>query len=63
MLEKNEILIVIFLLLVAFYFVIFLGARNSKKSIQSNEIKRYLSGVRILIFIIGFVAFVLWLFL
>ena len=63
MLEKNEILVVIFLLLLAFYFVIFLGARNSKRSIQSNEIKRYLFGVRILIFIIGFVALILWLFL
>ena len=63
MLEKNEILVVIFLLLLAFYFVIFLGARNSKRSIQSNEIKRYLYGVRILIFIIGLVALILWLFL
>ena len=63
MLEKNEILIVIFLLLAAFYFVIFIGARNRKRSIQSNEIKRYLFGVRILIFVIGFVALILWLFL
>ena len=63
MLEKNEILVVIFLLLLTFYFVIFLGARNSKRSIQSNEIKRYLYGVRILIFIIGLVALILWLFL
>ena len=63
MLEKNDILIVIFLLLAAFYFVIFIGARNRKQSIQSNEIKRYLFGVRILIFIIGFVSLILWLFL
>ena len=63
MLEKNEILIVIFLLLAAFYFVIFIGARNRNRSIQSNEIKSYLFGLRILIFIIGFVSLILWLFL
>ena len=63
MLEKTEILIVIFVLLLTFYLVISLGARDRKKSIQSVEIRRYLFGVRILIFIIGLVALVLWLFL
>jgi len=63
MLEKIEILIVIFVLLLAFYLVISLGASERKKSSQSPEIKSYLFGVRILIIIIGIVSFILWLFL
>lgn len=63
MLEKIEILIVVFVLLLAFYLVISLGASERKKSSQSPEIKSYLFGVRILIIIIGIVSFILWLFL
>jgi len=63
MLEKNEILIVIFFLLLVFYLVIFLGASSKKKSSQTNKIKNYLFGVRILIIIIGAVALILWFFL
>ena len=63
MLEKIEILIVIFVLLLAFYLIISLGASKRKKSSQSPEIKSYLFGVRILIIIIGIVSFILWLFL
>jgi len=63
MLEKIEILIVIFVLLLAFYLIISLGASERKKSSQSPEIKSYLFGVRILIIIIGIVSFILWLFL
>ena len=63
MLEKTEILIVIFLLLLAFYVVISLGARNNMKTTQPIEIRKYLFGVRILIIIIGLVSLILWLFL
>ena len=63
MFEKNTILIIILLILITFYVVISLGAGKRKNSSQSPEIKKYLFGVRILIFIIGLVSFVLWLFL
>ena len=63
MLEKIEILAVIFLLLFIFYIVIFLSASKRKKSYQPPEIKRYLFGVRILIIIIAIVSVVLWSFL
>ena len=63
MLDKFEILIVIFILLLAFYLVIFLGAGKKKKAEQSNEIKKYLFNVRILIIVIGIFSFILWLFL
>ena len=63
MLEKIEILIVIFIVLLVFYLVIAWGASNKKKSSQSPEIKRYLFGVRILITIIAIVALILWTFL
>ena len=63
MLEKIEILAVIFLLLFIFYVVIFLSANKRKKSSQPPEIKRYLFGVRILIIIIAIVSVVLWSFL
>ena len=61
MLGKVEILIVIIVLLLAFYFVISLGARKSKDSRASKEIKRYLIGVRILIIFIAIVSLILWL--
>jgi len=63
MLGKIEILIVIFALLFVFYLVIFYGARTKKKNQQSEEIKRYLFGVRILIIFIGIVSLILWFFL
>ena len=62
MLGKYEILIVIIFLLITFYFVISLGAKKGTKR-QSPEILSYLFGVRILIIIIGLVAFILWLFI
>mgnify|MGYP001251793037 FL=1 len=63
MLEKIEILIVIFILLLAFYLVISLGAGKRRKTYQSPEIVNYLFGVRILIMIIAIVALILWSFL
>ena len=61
MLEKIEILLVIFLLLVSFYLVIAWGA--GKKRSENPKIRKYLSGVRILISIIGIVSLILWFFL
>ena len=63
MLEKTEILIVIVILLLAFYLVISLGAKKKGKSPETPEISRYLFGVRILITIIAIVALILWFFL
>ena len=63
MLGKVEILIVIIVLLLAFYFVISWGAGKRKKSPASVEIGRYLFGVRILITLIAIVSLILWLFL
>ena len=63
MLEKSEILIVIFILLLTFYIVIAWGAKQKVKSDQSIKIKSYLFGVRILIMMIAIVALILWSFL
>ena len=63
MLEKAEILVVIFVLLLTFYVVISLGAGKKRKSAQSREITSYLFGVRVLIIIIAVVAVILWFFL
>jgi hypothetical protein len=63
MLEKFEILIVIFVLLGMFYLVISLGARKGNKETISLEIKNYLFNVRILIAVIAVVSFILWLFI
>ena len=63
MLEKFEILIVIFVLLAIFYVVISLGARKGNKEAISLEIKNYLFNVRILIVVIAVVSFILWLFI
>jgi len=60
MLEKLEILLIIFVLLLAFYLVIWLGAGKSKESTQSSEISRYLYGVKILLIILAIVGFILW---
>ena len=61
MFEKVEILIIIAVLLLAFYFVISLGASTHKGSSASPKITRYLFGVRILIVIIAIVSLILWL--
>ena len=63
MLEKTEILIVIIILLITFYLVISLGAKNKGKSSETPEISRYLFGVRILIIIIAIVSLILWSFM
>ena len=63
MLEKVEILIIIFVLLAVFYLVIQWGAGNKKTSSEYPAIKNYLFGVRILISIIAIVGFILWLFI
>ena len=63
MLEKIEILIVIIVLLLAFYLVIYLGARKQGKSSEIPEISRYLFGVRVLIIIIAIVSLILWFFI
>ena len=60
MLGKVEILIVIIVLLLAFYFVISWGSGKRKNSPTSAEITRYLFGVRILIIIIAIVSLILW---
>ena len=61
MLGKVEILIVIIVLLLAFYFIISWGAGKRKDSPASAEIKRYLFGVRVLIILIAIVSLILWL--
>ena len=63
MLSKIEILVVIFVLLLAFYFVISWGASKKGKSPQSPKVSNYLFNVRILIIIIGVVSLILWFFL
>ena len=63
MFEKNEILIILFVLFLAFYLVILWGAGGKVKGSHSPEIKDYLFGVRILIIFITIVSLILWLFL
>ena len=63
MYEKLEILVVIIVLLLAFYFVIWFGAGRGKKSHASHKIEKYLFGVRILILVIAIVSLILWLLL
>ena len=53
MLSKIEILVVIFVLLLTFYFVISWGASKKGKSPQSPKVSNYLFNVRILIIFIG----------
>jgi hypothetical protein len=60
MLEKIEILFVIFGLLLLFYFVIFISARQKVKSTGSNEISKYIRSVRILLIILSVVGLILW---
>ena len=63
MFEKTEILFVILILLLVFYLVIRLSAGKKKDIAKSPQITNYLSGVRILIFILAIVALILWFFL
>ena len=63
MLAKPVILIIILILLLTFYLVIRLGAGKRKDIEDSKSLKRYLFGVRILIFILAIVAVILWFFL
>ena len=63
MLNKFEILIVIFILLLTFYFVISLAVYKKDKSSISKNIKNYLFNVRILILFIGVVASILTFFM
>ena len=63
MLAKPVILIIILTLLLTFYLVIRLGAGKRKDIEDSKSLKRYLFGVRILIFILAIVAIILWFFL
>ena len=63
MLDKIQILLVITVLLLAFYFVIYWGASGAKDSSASAKIAKYLFGVRILIIFIAIVSLILWLLL
>tara|TARA_B100000965_G_C19186201_1_gene581058 strand:+ start:48 stop:239 length:192 start_codon:yes stop_codon:yes gene_type:complete len=63
MLDKFEILIVIFILLLAFYFVISLAVYKKDKSNISKNVKNYLFNVRVLILFIGVVALILSFFM
>ncbi len=63
MLGKFGILVVIFVLLLAFYFVISLAVYKKDKSKISKNIKNYLFNVRVLILFIGVVALILSFFM
>ncbi len=63
MFSKPVILIIILILLLAFYLVIRLGAGKQKDIEDSKRLTRYLFGVRVLIIILAIVGLVLWFFL
>tara|TARA_Y100001970_G_C14120409_1_gene795947 strand:+ start:202 stop:393 length:192 start_codon:yes stop_codon:yes gene_type:complete len=63
MFSKPIILIIIFILLLAFYLVIRLGAGKKKDIDDSKRLSKYLFGVRILIFILAVVGLILWFFI
>ena len=63
MLVKPGILLVTLNLLLAVYLVIRLGAGKKKDISKSPQMSNYLSGVRILIIILAFVASILWFFI
>ena len=63
MFDKNIILLIIFILLLIFYLVIRWGSGKKKDIDNSKNLKKYLSGVRILILILGIVGIILWLFM
>ena len=63
MFTKPIILVIIFLLLLAFYLVIRLGAGKKKDIEDSKSLTKYLFGVRILVVILAIVGLILWFFL
>ena len=63
MLDKIQILLVITVLLLAFYFTISWSAGGSKKPEALTYIKKYLFGVKVLIIFIAIVSLILWLIL
>ena len=63
MLSKPIILLIILVLLIAFYIVIRLGAGKKKDIENSKNLTKYLFGVRILIIILALVGLILWFFL
>jgi len=63
MFSKPIILLIILVLLIAFYIVIRLGAGRKKDIEDSKNLTRYLFGVRILIIILALVGLILWFFL
>ena len=63
MFGKPVILIIILILLLAFYLVIRFSAGNKKDIEDSKNLTRYLFGVRILIIILAIVGLILWFFL
>ena len=63
MFSKPIILVIILILLLAFYLVIRLGAGKKKDIEDSKSLTNYLFGVRILVVILAIVALVLWFFL
>ena len=63
MFSKPIILLIILVLLIAFYIVIRLGAGKKKDIENSKNLTKYLFGVRILITILAIVGLILWLFL
>ncbi len=60
MFSKPIILVIILILLLAFYLVIRIGAGKKRDIDDSKNLTRYLFGVRILILILGIVALILW---
>jgi|TARA_B100000401_G_scaffold272644_1_gene185889 hypothetical protein len=60
MFGKPVILIIILVLLLAFYLVIRLGAGKKEDIEDSKNLTRYLFGVRILIAILALVGLLLW---
>ncbi len=63
MFSKPIILLIILVLLIAFYIVIELGAGKKKDIENSKNLTKYLFGVRILIIILSLVGLILWFFL
>tara|TARA_Y100000992_G_C21062321_1_gene394747 strand:+ start:220 stop:411 length:192 start_codon:yes stop_codon:yes gene_type:complete len=60
MFGKPIILVIILILLLAFYLVIRMGAGKKKDIEDSKNLTRYLFGVRILIIILAVVGLILW---
>jgi len=63
MFEKFEILFIIIVILLAFYFIISIGAGRGKNPDSAVKIAKYLFGVRILIGLVAIVSLILWLLL